>query len=337
VCQHKYLDDIVCDFTLNLANLLLMRKEFEFINNIKRQFKLDKIGDDCAVLPQDSLKQLVISTDLIVEDIDFKRDWIIPKLLGHKSLAVSLSDIAAMGGKPVWSLLSIGIPNDVWQTNFVDEFYDGYLSLAKQFNVELVGGDVSRTSDKIVLDSIIGGEVKRNKAVMRSTANVGDIIFVTGKLGSASAGLNLLEKGFRYSANETTWRNDLILKQLSPLPPVIDGQKLSKIATSMIDISDGLTSDLQHICDASNVGAKIYADKIPIHNKITQLTKNFNKQLDFALNGGEDYELLFTVKPNKYKSLPYYLIGEITDKPNVIELKIAGETELLEPKGFQHF
>jgi thiamine-monophosphate kinase len=314
-----------------------MRKEFEFLSNIKRQFNLDKIGDDCAVLPKNSTHDLIISTDLMVEDIDFRRDWMIPKLLGHKALAVSLSDIAAMGGKPVWSMLSIGIPHDIWQTSFVDEFYDGYLRLAKKFNVELVGGDISKTLDKIVIDSIIGGEVKRKKAVMRSTAKVGDLLFVTGKLGGASAGLQLLEQGFRYSDDEKIWRKDLILKQLSPFPQIVAGQNLSKIATSMIDISDGLSTDLQHICKAGNVGAKIYADKIPIYKKTNGLTKNFAEQLNFALNGGEDYQLLFTVKPSKAKGLPYYYIGEITDKSKVVELKTDGQNILLEPKGFQHF
>jgi thiamine-monophosphate kinase len=314
-----------------------MRKEFEFLSDIKRRFNLNKIGDDCAVLPKNSKTDLIISTDLLVEDIDFRRDWMIPKLLGHKALAVSLSDIAAMGGTPIWSMLSIGIPKDVWQTNFVDEFYDGYLRLAKKFNVELVGGDVSKTPDKIVIDSIIGGEVKRNKAVMRSTANVGDLIFVTGRLGGAIAGLNLLEQGFRYSSDEKIWRKDLMLKQLSPFPQISAGERLAKVATSMIDISDGLLSDLRHICEASNVGTKIYADKIPIHKKIGGLTKNFAEQLDFALNGGEDYELLFTVKPNKANGLPYLFIGEITDQTCGIELENNGKIEQIKSKGFQHF
>jgi thiamine-monophosphate kinase len=209
--------------------------------------------------------------------------------------------------------------------------------LAKKFNVELVGGDVSKTPDKIVIDSIIGGEVRRNKAVMRSTANIGDLIFVTGELGGANAGLKLLEQGFRCAAGEKRWRNDLMLKQLSPFPQSATGQHLAKFATSMIDISDGLSSDLRHICEASNVGAKIYADKIPIHKKIGGLTKNSAEQLDFALNGGEDYELLFTVKPNKAKGLPYFCIGETTDKPNVVELEIGGQQILLKPNGFQHF
>ena len=128
-----------------------------------------------------------------------------------------------------------------------------------------------------------------------------------------------------------------MLKQLSPFPQIVAGQNLKSIATSMIDISDGLSSDLRHICEASNVGAKIYADKIPIYKKIGGLTKNFAEQFDFALNGGEDYELLFTVKPKKAKGLPHFLIGEITAKNCVIELDTNGKIEQIEPEGFQHF
>jgi thiamine-monophosphate kinase len=314
-----------------------MQKEFEFLNNLRRKHNLTAIGDDCAILSNPHLKQSIISTDLIIEDIDFKRSWMNPKSLGHKALAVSLSDIAAMGGKPTWSMLSIGIPTDIWETNFVDEFYDGYLRLAKKFNVQLVGGDISKSPDKIVIDSIIGGEVSRNKAVLRSTANIGDLIFVTGQLGGASAGLRLLEDGFRYSDDEKRWRRNLILRQLSPWPQINDGEKLSKIATSMIDISDGLSSDLWHICEASNVGARIFADKIPIDKNLRSLTKSLDEQLEFALNGGEDYELLFTVKPNKTKALSYACIGEITENKDSVEIVVNGEGKPLPHSGFQHF
>ena len=111
---------------------------------------------------------MVITTDLLVEDIDFRLDWTIPEFLGHKALAVSLSDIAAMGAKPVWSMLSIGVPEKIWKTDFVDKFYEGYFELAKKFDVELIGGDVSKTPDKIVIDSIVAGEVEKGKAILRS-------------------------------------------------------------------------------------------------------------------------------------------------------------------------
>ena len=163
-----------------------MPTEFQFIENLKIKYSLPKIGDDCAVLPKDSRTDLVITTDLLVEDIDFRLDWSKPEFIGHKALAVSLSDVAAMGAKPVWSMVSIGVPEHIWKSDFVDEFYLGYMNLAKLYGVELVGGDISKTPDKIVIDSIAAGEVEKGKAILRSGAKVGDLIFVTGELGGAA-------------------------------------------------------------------------------------------------------------------------------------------------------
>jgi thiamine-monophosphate kinase len=183
--------------------------EFEFIEKLKNKFptfrnpqssSLVGIGDDCAVLPKDSKTDLVITADLLVEDIDFRLSWSKPEFIGHKALAVSLSDVAAMGAKPAWAMLSIGVPASIWKTDFVEKFYDGWFRLAEKFQVELIGGDVSKTPDKIVIDSIVAGGVKKNKAILRSGAKVGDLIFVTGNLGGAAAGLKLLEEGFSYSS-----------------------------------------------------------------------------------------------------------------------------------------
>lgn len=323
-----------------------MKTEFEFLANIRKKFNLTKIGDDCAVLPKDSKTDLVITTDLLVEDIDFRLDWTKPEFLGHKALAVSLSDVAAMGAKPIWSMLSIGIPKKIWKTDFVDKFYEGYFELAKKFNVELIGGDVSKTPDKIVIDSIVAGEVKKGKVVLRSGAKVGDLIFVTGKLGGASAGLKLLEDGEKY---ENSKYKNLLLRQLKPNPQTKIGQIIGEnnIGTSMIDVSDGLSSDLMHLCQESKVGAKIYVEKIPIEENIQQnLSENLDI-LDFALNGGEDFELLFTSKPTDSKKIleknfgsknvKISCIGEITETPEKIELISENGTRILEPKGYRHF
>ncbi len=319
-----------------------MRSEFEFIKSLQNKAKGSKsivgIGDDCAVFPKNSTHDLVITTDMLVEDIDFRRNWMIPKFLGHKALAVSLSDIAAMGACSTFSMLSIGIPHALWESDFVEEFYEGYLRLAKKFEVELIGGDVSKTPDKIVIDSVAIGEVEKGKAILRSGAKVGDAIYVTGELGGACAGLKLLESGILYNDSTKIWQKDLILKQLSPFPNVVDGKAVSRFATSMIDISDGLLSDLYHICEASGVGARLYAKKIPIHRKIEGLTKDFDEQLDFALNGGEDFELLFTVDPFLPPSITNATcIGEITGDKNVIEMVRSGEVSQPEIKGFRHF
>lgn len=322
-----------------------MTKEFDFINKIRNQFDLKKIGDDCAVLPKNKTHDLLISADLLVEDIDFRRSWMIPEFIGHKALAVSLSDIAAMGGKPLYSMLSIGIPKDIWQTDFVDEFYEGYFKLAKLFDVELIGGDVSKTPDKIIIDSIILGEVKHGNAILRSGAKVGDLIFVTGELGGASGGLDLLENNFDFQ-NSVMWQQILITKQLKPMPELEKSKRLgfTRIPTSMIDISDGLSSDLMHICEASQVGAKIFADKIRIAPYLDKITSSSNSPLDYALNGGEDYNLLFTTNPQNYFSKKSffqkqgsYHIGEITANVGIIELISESKTTILEAKGYQHF
>ena len=330
-----------------------MQSEFEFINRLKinsqkirRTHARVGIGDDCAVLPKNSKNDLVVTTDLLVEDVDFKLDWSKPEFIGHKALAVSLSDVAAMGATPVWSMVSIGIPEHVWQTDFVEKFYDGYLRLASKFDVELVGGDVSKAPDKIVIDSIVAGEVRRGKAILRSTAQVGDLIFVSGELGGAAGGLKLLQNGTRYNSDEKIWRKHLLLRQLQPFPQVSSGEFLrnKKLATAMIDLSDGLSSDLAHVCSASKVGAQIFAAKIPFDIKLKPIAKTFEEKIDLALNGGEDFELLFTVNPKKYfryknefKNRRFFQIGEITANVGIVELIEGEKIQILEPKGFRHF
>ena len=172
----------------------MSQSEFEFIDSLRRRFGA-YIGDDAAVLRNTPNKETVITTDLLAEDIDFRRTTAPPLLLGHKALAVSLSDIAAMGARPRWSLISIGVPEDVWQTDFVDQFYEGLASLAQRYDVRLIGGDTSRTHEKIVVDSIVLGECSAGHAVKRAGAQPGNQIFVTGSLGGAAAGLRLIERG----------------------------------------------------------------------------------------------------------------------------------------------
>ncbi len=321
-----------------------MTSEFDLISKIRWRSVLSKIGDDCAVLPKDSRTDLVITTDLLVEDIDFRLAWTRAQFLGHKALAVSLSDVAAMSAKPVWAMLSIGIPAQVWKTNFVEKFYEGWFDLAEKFGVELVGGDVSKTPDKIVIDSIVAGEVKKGNAVLRSTTQPDDLIFVTGELGGAAAGLQLLEKGEKFGKSKN---EKLLLRQLKPQPQTEIGQLLSNLATSMIDLSDGLSSDLAHICRESKVGAKIYAEKIPIDKNLSAISSENLDLLDFALNGGEDFELLFTVNPKNQKKIfllktgsknhAFTCIGEITNKPKIVELISNNKTQILTPKGYRHF
>lgn len=318
-----------------------MRSEFDFIQNIKKKYGLSRVGDDCAVLPKDDKTDMVVTADMLVEDIDFRLDWTTPEFLGHKALAVSLSDIAAMGAAPKWSMLSIGVPESIWDSRFLDDFYTGWHHLAGKFDVELIGGDISRTPDKIVIDSVVGGEVAKGKAIRRSGAKTGEVIVVTGSLGGAAGGLNLLRSG---SANRRTEgrTDELMDRQLRPSPRLnlhyrprsMDG------VSAMIDISDGLSSDLAHLCNASIVGARIFGEKIPVNPNLSVLGLNDDQTLELALNGGEDFELLFTIDEKKlsvFDSPLFSVIGEITANIGIIELIREGKAEILEPKGYRHF
>jgi thiamine-monophosphate kinase len=301
-------------------------------------------------------------------------------LLGHKALAVSLSDIAAMGARPFWSLLSIGMPRTDWATNFKDDFFAGYFALADRFGVTLSGGDVSETKEGIVIDSIVLGEVKSGAAVKRSDARHGDQIYVTGNLGGAAAGLKLIENGARVSqwsevsgqksvpgvdteplaiasgltqSDQSTSRSDddsiqsLLLRQLRPSPRVGWGIVLGEegLATAMIDISDGLSSDLNHLCTESQAGALIDSSSIPLDDDVTRLCgRRALDALALALHGGEDFELLFTVAPENVSRLPKRVdgvsvshIGAITDADRTIRIREKDRVWDLQPQGFSHF
>lgn len=343
--------------------------EFDFIRKI-RVLAEDRgasglvrgIGDDAAVLKSFAGSDVVVSTDLLVEDVDFRRETTQPNLLGHKALAVSLSDIAAMGARPRWALLSIGVPSDVWDSKFLDSFYDGFFQLAGRYGVALIGGDVSRTPEKIVIDSIAIGECLPEREVFRSGAQPGDQIFVTGFLGDAAAGLRLIERGARlYSpatkeplpsqigdeASELHPLDHLLLRQLRPEPRVGWGLLIGErqLATAMIDISDGLSSDLNHLCTESEVGALIDASSIPIDPLVTQLSgRRALDPLMLALHGGEDFELLFTVGPENVGKLPTRVdgvsltrIGEIKEASAGVQIAEGLKIWNLEPGGWEHF
>lgn len=318
-----------------------MQSEFDFIETLRQQTLSSSvktgIGDDCAVISKDSKTDLVITSDLLVEDIDFRLKWTNPEFLGHKSLAVSLSDIAAMGANPVWAMTSIAVPESLWKTDFVEKFYRGWRRLAKKYGVSLIGGDISKSPDKFVIDSIVAGETKKNRAVLRSTANVGDLIFVTGEIGGAACGLKILEENLEIKNAENP-----VKRQLAPNPQTEIGRILGEndLATAMIDLSDGLSSDLAHLCLASKVGAEIFFDKIPFDKNIPKSFGDFSGFLD----GGEDFELLFTVKPKKFSRLSKLLknhrfshVGNITENIDIIRLNKGGKIRLLEAEGFRHF
>src|SRR5215213_4169261 len=335
-----------------------MRSEFDFINALRQRIAsstqsiVTGIGDDAAVVRSSSNKEIVVSTDLLVEDIDFRRTTTPPYLLGHKALAVSLSDLAAMGSRPLWALVSIGTPEDIWQTDFVDRLYDGWLDLANRYGVQLIGGDTSRTHEHIVIDSIAIGECSAGMAVKRSGASPGDQIFVTGSLGAAAAGLRLIERGAHLAeqnlADDDSQKIDhVLLRQLRPEPRVGWGIVLGeeRLATSMIDLSDGLSSDLNHLCTESNVGALIDASLLPIDERVVELCgRRALDPLQLALHGGEDFELLFTVKSENVARLPRRVdgvelkrIGEIQAPSAGVKISEGSRTWDLKPGGWKHF
>jgi thiamine-monophosphate kinase len=365
--------------------------EFEFIARLREQASARKhstrivkgIGDDASVIREAANRDLIVTTDLLVEGVDFYLQATPARFLGHKALAVSLSDIAAMAARPYWSFLSFGMPRDAWNGSFKDEFVSGYLALADQFGVTLSGGDVSETKEGIVIDSIVLGEVESGAAVLRSSARAGDQIFITGNLGGAAAGLKLIELGARIeqrpevrgqrleedkrprstdkhlgserdsNAVKLNSRSDddaiqsLVLRQLRPEPRVGWGIVLGeeKLATAMIDLSDGLSSDLHHLCRASNVGAIIEAASLPLDENVKQLCgRRALDPLALALHGGEDFELLFTIAPENVPRLPKRVdgvaitrIGEISSGPAAIRIIEPGHTWDLPAAGFLHF
>ncbi len=315
--------------------------EFEFLKSIRSKYALDKTGDDCAVISIGGENDLLTTSDMLVEDVDFRLEWTTPEFLGHKSLAVSLSDVAAMGGTPRWSMLSLAIPENLWNSDLLDRFYEGWFALARKFDVELVGGDISRSPRGFVIDSTVGGEVAAGTAFLRSGARPGDLIYVSGVLGGAAGGLRLLESGTRYSSQLASGTLSVFEMQLQPNPELIISKRLKEleIVTAAIDLSDGLSSDLRHICDQSRVGAIIDAELIPID---PALSAHFSPEdtWDMALNGGEDFRLLFTVSPEasgSLEGLAVTRIGEITAETGQMLLRKGDQLIPLWPNGFRHF
>jgi thiamine-monophosphate kinase len=319
-----------------------VKSEFEFINYIKKSYGLSAIGDDCAVLPKDEKTDMVVTADMLVEDVDFRLEWTTPEFLGHKALAVSLSDIAAMGAVPKWAMLTLAVPEDLWKTTFIEQFFDGWTALATQYEVALVGGDISRSPDKFVIDSIVGGEVKKGQAILRSGAEHCESIFVTENLGGSATGLHLLNNGIKLESAEVDTEFDFLRRHLTPMPRVSYGVWLNQgnVASAMLDISDGLLSDLNHLCEQSKVGARIYAEKIPLDDNAPDILGSEEASLENALNGGEDFELLFTAKEqdvSAYFKGIFPCIGEITSTVGVIELVRDGQVKIVQPRGYQHF
>lgn len=324
-----------------------MANEAEWIEFLRRRFRGGVgvrvgIGDDAAVLRSSGGCDLVVTTDLLVEGQHFLRRAHPPRAVGWKALARSLSDCAAMGAQPRWALVALAFPRAT-PSKWVKEFFEGVALLARLYDVSIAGGDLS-VAEQIVADVQAIGEVCRGQALLRSGARPGDIVFVSGALGLAGLGLACLRG--RMASTQSVLKRAL-RAQLFPQPRIELARALRRSAapTAMIDLSDGLSTDLHHICEASGVGARLYQSRIPAVDVPAPLARRLRTNgLQLALNAGEDYELLFTVSRTGAKRLPHKLaglaltpIGEITRAHRVQLVDAAGREQLLPPRGWDPF
>lgn len=293
------------------------------------------IGDDCSVLRIPANHDALVTTDFSLEGVHFRREWHPAESVGYRCLARGLSDIAAMGGEPVAAFLSLGLPAKLAEA-WVDRFFRGLLHLAKQFGVTLAGGDISESLAGVVADIVVVGSVPRGKAILRSGARPRDRIYVTGELGGSAATLERLRRGGNKKLNPSFFP-----RHYSPQPRIQVAKILREmsIASAMIDLSDGLSTDLGHICQESRTGAEIWEEKIP-RASIGRPPEKVN--IDFALDGGEDYELLFTARPGKrvparIANIRLTEIGVISGISRGILLRSPSGTREFAARGWEHF
>ena len=356
----------------NLADL----GEFGFISRIAAAVHggagvVTGIGDDAAVTALTPGMQLLTSTDMLLEDVHFRRSWHDPYRLGRKSLAVNISDIAAMGGIPRWATLSLAIPSDL-PLDFLDEFTRGFLTMAAEHGVALIGGDTCSSKHGLAISVTIMGEQLPELVLRRSGARPGDEIWASGTLGDAAMGLRLLDfdsaqsprsaSGFD-SAHPTTQPTNtvqppecplsgaegLISRLLDPTPRTASGIALAEfgLVTAMIDISDGILADFGHIAELSAVGGIIRLNDLPTSDHFRDASRalpTFPHQL--VLSGGEDYELCFTAAPEHREKIADLLkkcgvvgvpVGIVTSSPELQVVNAEGARYCLENKGFNHF
>jgi thiamine-monophosphate kinase len=326
--------------------------EFGLIESIKKdcitslEGVVKGIGDDCAVFHSSSGRVLLLTTDMLVEDIHFLPNTISPYQLGRKAIAVNLSDIAAMGGTPLVTLISLAVPAQT-EVEEIQELYRGMREICGLYSVNIVGGDTVASPDNLIINISLIGDANEQEVLYRSGARPGDKIYLTGTVGDSSAGLSILKQ--EISAHESLCGH-FIKVHNEPEPLLKTGKVIgeSRLATAMIDLSDGLLSDLGHICEESRVGALLSKDKIPLSQELKSLAAHTGLDpLDFALSGGEDYVLLVTVPSAKtqdfelaYKdraSSPLFLIGDIREEKGIRIMNENGSVQELVPQGFDHF
>ena len=288
------------------------------------------IGDDCAVFSGPGRMDLLVTTDLLLEGIHFRREWQGAESVGYKTLARGLSDIAAMGGIPRYAFLSLALPAGT-SSRWVDDFFKGLFRLADSSGVTLAGGDTAASQSGIVADIMVIGEIAKGQAILRSGARPSDEIWVSGELGGAAAALHLLRQG-----KSIAKRDDILRPLFYPQPRLALGRLLCRrgLASAMMDLSDGLSIDLARLCESSGVGARIDAESIPKHR-----LASWNQ----ALHGGEDFELLFTVPATRSTKVPKLVdgvqltrIGEVR-RGRQLRLRREGMEIPLPVLGFEHF
>jgi thiamine-monophosphate kinase len=288
------------------------------------------IGDDCAVLRVPAGHQLLVTTDFTLENVHFRREWHPPEVVGRRCLTRGLSDIAAMGGEPRAAFLSMALDRGVPQ-KWVNRFLAGLLEAAEEFRVPLAGGDTAQSGGGIQADIVVVGSVPKGTAVLRSGARPGDGIYVTSELGGSAAAIARMRKGRVRAADYE--------RHFHPVARVEVGQWLRRkgLASAMIDVSDGLSTDLEHICEESGVGAEIEAVAIP-RARVGRPARQVS--FDLALHGGEDYELLFTSAKKilaKVAGVAVTRVGRITRERGMVLILQNGERKRLAAQGWEHF
>ncbi len=305
--------------------------EFELINRITKKPRdkniLIGIGDDSAVIKQEKGLQ-VLTTDCLVEGDHFRKEWFSPKQIGMKAIEINVSDVAAMGGKPKYVLVSLAIPKNL-EVKFAEDMFTGMWKTCDKYNIEIIGGNMTHC-DNIVISIILTGIVDKNYLSLRSGAKPGDFIFISGHLGNGRAGLRLFQENIEIFKK-------VKMKYLEPKAQLDFALKIAPYVNSMIDISDGLAPEIRHICKESNCGAIIYKNKIPISDEVRNVAKTLEEnEYDYALFGGEDFELVYTVSKNNLKKVSGFLVGEIT-KNKAVKLSFNGQEKEIKKMGYDHF
>jgi thiamine-monophosphate kinase len=325
--------------------------EFGFIARMARPFLrglpagVEGIGDDCAVLPWTKSERLIVTTDMLVEDRHFIRKSVAAEDLGYKSLVVNFSDIAAMGGSPKWALLSIGVPEGV-NLKWLDGFFLGWRTAARPWDVCLVGGDTTKSPGGLIINVVVIGTVRAGREKYRSAARAGDIVAVTGPLGDSGGGLKILLGGGARSRDEKR----LVRAHMRPRPHVEEGEWLAgqEGVRAMMDVSDGVDSDIRRIMEQSGVGAEIDLDKLPVSAELRKVGKRHGfDPVETAAAGGEDYCLLVTVERGSFNTVaagfkrrfgrPLTAIGTIRPKSSGLGYIRDGRPATLRSRGFDHF